>query len=242
MWRHRIFTNGKLLLLKQFLWLFSFYLRYQVSMPRKPIIRSNEHYYHLVARSNNKDFFSLPLSVVWHLMTNELSKLQEKFDLRISAFVLMNNHFHLLMMTPDKDIDWVMFYFMKDTTKKMQRELGRINRIYGSRYRGCLIENQHYLMNVYKYIYLNPIRAGLAARAEQYQFSTLNNNLNLPFKLDPVVPLSLQSHNRELECRWINETFSLEESSSIKTGLSKTEFCYSKNKTNRKEIVPRFNF
>ena len=213
-----------------------------MAMPRKPIIRSNEHYYHLVARANNKDFFSLPLPVVWHLMTSELAKIQNQFDLKISAFVLMNNHFHLLMMTPNKDIDWVMFYFMKDTTKKMQKELGRINRIYGSRYRGCLIENQHYLLNVYKYIYLNPIRAGLVERAELYQFSTLNSSISYPFKLDPIVPLSLQSHNRELEYRWINETFSLEESSSISTGLSRTEFCYSKNRTNRKEIVPIFKF
>lgn len=210
-------------------------------MPRKPIIRSNEHYYHLVARSNNKDFFELPLETVWMIMTTQLDKLQKQFNLKISAFVLMNNHFHLLMLTPEEDIDWVMFYFQKDTTKSMQHHLGRINRIYGSRYRGCLIENQHYLLSAYKYIYLNPVRAGLVQRAEEYKFSTLSNSVALPFKLEEIVPLALQSRNRELESRWINETFTSEESSSIKTGLSKSKFSYKKMRSTQKLIQPSLN-
>lgn len=210
-------------------------------MPRKPIIRSNEHFYHLTGRSNNKDFFELPLETVWEIMTGQLGKLQKQFNLHITAFVLMSNHFHLLMLTPDEDIDWVMFYFMKDTTKLMQKELGRINRIYGSRYKGCLVDNQHYLLSAYKYIYLNPIRAGLVNRAQDYKFTTLNTSLNLPFNLEEIVPLTLQSPNRELECRWINETFLPDENSSIKQGLSKSKFSYPKIGSNRKQKKPEHN-
>lgn len=104
-------------------------------MPRKPIIRSNEHYYHLVGRSNNKEFFDLPLVEVWQILSGQLGKLQKQFDLKIAAFVLMSNHFHLILLTPVEDIDWVMFYFMKDTTKIINKKSGRINRIYGSRYK-----------------------------------------------------------------------------------------------------------
>ncbi len=211
-------------------------------MPRKPIVRSNEHYYHLVGRSNNKEFFDLPLEQVWQILSGQLGKLQKQFDLKIAAFVLMNNHFHLLMLTPHEDIDWVMFYFMKDTTKLINKKSGRINRVYGSRYRGCLIDNQHYLLSAYKYIYQNPIRAGLSERAQDYQFSTLNTHTFLPFTLEQIVPLALQSRNKELECRWINETFTVEENSSIRSGLTKPTFSYQKHRTRKIEIKPSFQF
>lgn len=211
-------------------------------MPRKSIIRSNEHYYHLVGRSNNKEYFDLPLENVWEILTGQLAKLQKQFDLKIAAFVLMSNHFHLLMLTPTEDIDWVMFYFMKDTTKIINKHSGRINRVYGSRYRGCLIDNYHYLLSAYKYIYQNPIRAGLSDRAQDYKFSTLNTSIHFPFNIEEIVPLTLQSRNKEIESRWINETFTPDEGSSIRSGLAKPKFKYKKHRTRKIEIRPDFNF
>ena len=211
-------------------------------MPRKSIIRSNEHYYHLTGRSNNKDFFELPLEDVWQILCDLLGKLQKQFDLKIAAFVLMNNHFHLLMLTPEEDIDWVMFYFMKDSTKIINKHAGRINRVYGSRYRGCLIDNQQYLLSAYKYIYQNPVRAGLTERAQDYKFSTLNTSNFLPFKIEEIVPLTLQSHNKVLESRWINESFTADENSSILSGLSKPKFAIKKHRTKKIEIKPSFIF
>lgn len=217
-------------------------IRLTVTMPRKPIIRSNQHFYHLTGRSNNKKFFEIPLENAWEIMVSELGKLQKQFNIKISAFVLMSNHFHLLMLTPEEDIDRVMFFFMMATTKRINKQMGSINRVYGSRYKGCLIENRHYLMSAYKYVYLNPVRAGIAKRAQDYQFSTLNTSLKLPFDIEEIAPLTLQSRNRELECRWINESFSPEENSSIKGGLSKTKFTYKKNRSKKKDIKPENNF
>lgn len=173
-------------------------------------------------------------------MTSKLGNLQKEFELKISAFVLMNNHFHLLMLSPKEDIDRVMFFFMKDTTKTMQKHSLRINKIYGGRYKGCLVENQRYLLTAYKYIYQNPIRAGLSIRAEEYKFSSLNEETlkYLPFKVEEIVPLSLQSKNKVLESRWINDTFSSNEIKSIKTGLSRTQFRFEKDKNKNQEIRP----
>lgn len=173
-------------------------------------------------------------------MTSNLGKLQKEFDLKISAFVLMNNHFHLLMLTPNEDIDRIMYFFMKRTTLGMQKHAGRINKIFGGRYKGCLIENHFYLLNAYKYILRNPIASGVTEFAQDYCFSTLNpeTTQSLPFKTEEIVPLSIQSHNRTLEWRWINESFSVEETKSIKSGLSRSEFSFQKNRMTRKEIHP----
>lgn len=210
-------------------------------MPRKPIVRSNQHYYHVVARANNKDFYELPLQIVWNIMTGKLAKLQREFGLQISAFVLMNNHFHLLVLTPKEDIDRVMYFFMKDSTKAMQKHAGRINKIFGGRYKGCLIDNQGYLLNAYKYIYRNPVRAGIVTQAEMYPFSSLSpeNHESLPFTLTEIVPLSLRSRSGLLEHRWINESFSPREDESMKFALSRTKFCYKKNHDSNREIVPQ---
>lgn len=69
-------------------------------MPRKAIVRSDSNYYHITARSNNREYFYLPIDEVWSIMVTELRTLQREHSLRIPAFVLMNNHFHLLVLSP----------------------------------------------------------------------------------------------------------------------------------------------
>lgn len=174
-------------------------------------------------------------------MTGKLGKLQKEFDLKICAFVLMNNHFHLLMLTPNQDIDRVMYFFMKTTTLAMQRHTGRINKIFGGRYKGCLIDNQFYLLNAFKYVLRNPVRAGLTEFAQDYAFSTLNPDASqeVPFKIEEILPVSIQSHYKILVWRWINEAFSSEETLSIKSGLAKSQFSFQKDRITRKEIYPK---
>jgi putative transposase len=202
-------------------------------MPRKPIIRSKEHYYHITARSNNKENFFLPIKELWDIFTILLGQLQKEYEIKISAFVLMNNHFHLLILTPNEDIDRVMYFLMKKSTLKIQKQTGRINKIYGGRYKGSIIENHRYLLNVYKYIYRNPIAAGICEKAEDYEFSTLFNVLNrrqLPFDVEPII------EGAELE--WINQSFKEKEAQSIQFGLKRTIFEYKKERISRKEIFP----
>lgn len=99
-------------------------------MPGKPITRSNHNYYHVTARSNNKEFFYISMVNVWEIMTVKLSELQTKHRIKIAAFVLMNNHFHFLVLTPEEDIDRIMYLFMKGVTLEIQRCSGRINKIF----------------------------------------------------------------------------------------------------------------
>lgn len=106
---------------------------------------------------HNREYFYLPILNVWDIMTDKLAKLQNAHQIKIAAFVLMNNHFHLLLLTPNEDIDRIMYSFMKETTLEIQRCTGRINKIFGGRYKGSMITSYSYLVNVYKYIYRNPV-------------------------------------------------------------------------------------
>jgi putative transposase len=211
-------------------------------MPRKPVIRSNEHFYHLTGRANNKEHFYLPSDEVWFIMLNELKLLQKENDLKISAFVLMGNHFHLLALTPRVPIDRIMYFFMKKVTKEMQKRTGRINKIFGGRYKGCLINNPKYLLNVYKYIYRNPVAAGIVERVEQYPFSTIYlGNKCLPIELDNIIPMNL-AVSRYIELEWVNSSFEDKEIESLEWALSKSKFKYKKNRYMRDEIAPKSLF
>lgn len=202
-------------------------------MARKPIIRSCEHFYHITARSNNKENFYLPLNKVWQIFIRKLNELQIEFNVQIGGFVLMNNHFHLLIMSPEEDIDRIMYFLMKDSTLRIQKQSGRINRIFGGRYKGSIIENHQYLLNVYKYVYRNPVAAGICEKAESYEYSSLHYLIykkNLPFKLYEILLTP--------GLNWINQSFKDEEARSIKWGLSRTKFQFQKDPISRKEILP----
>lgn len=191
-------------------------------MPRKPIIRSSEHFYHITARSNNKENFHIEIENVWEIMLRNLRQLQLEFRLEIAAFVLMNNHFHLLMLTPNEDVDRVMYFFMKNVTRAIQKQSGRINKIFGGRYKGCLIDNDKYLRNAYKYVYRNPVAAGICPKAELYPFSTLNFTNGKISKVKVEV-LGEFLFPEELYL-WINQEFTGSEAERIKSGLTKTLF------------------
>lgn len=212
-------------------------------MPRKPIERSNENYYHITARSNNREFFYLPILNVWDIMTEKLSKLQSVHQIKIGAFVLMSNHFHLLILTPNEDIDRVMYFFMKEVTLEIQKCTGRINKIFGGRYKGSMITSYDYLVNVYKYIYRNPIVVGLSERAEYYPYSTLfyklHSNIRRQLKIETILPShAFDSYESLDELTWINQSYEKHESASISCGLQKTVFAFKKNKMNNRSIEP----
>lgn len=205
-------------------------------MPRKATIRSNEHYYHVTARSNNKENFYILKDVMWDILMDQISKIQSDLNIKIGGLVLMDNHFHLLILTPEEDIDRVMYFLMKGLTKAIQKESGRINKIFGGRYKGSLIENHRYLLNVYKYIYRNPVAAGIVSRAEDYKYSTLHSLL---FK--KRINFEVEILFLDVGLDWINQTYRNEEAESIKHGLKRTIFEFKKDKATNKSIIPQIS-
>lgn len=175
-------------------------------------------------------------------MTKKLGELQAKHEIRIAAFVLMNNHFHLLLLTPREDIDRIMYFFMKEVTMDIQKCTGRINKIFGGRYKASMIESFEHLMNVYKYIHRNPLEVKLVKRAECYFYGTLRLQISphvLPFKIEKILPPHAFKDFENLdELTWINTRFAPKEAASIKCGLTKTVFAYQKDKSSGRPIGP----
>lgn len=197
-------------------------------MPRKPLIRSKTHPYHVTARCNNREVFPSSLSEIWKIHCYELNEISEKFQCAIHAFVLMPNHFHLLISTPNEDLGIVMQNFILSITKKINRNSRRTGRVFGSRYHWSLIDNEHYYDCALKYIYRNPVKAGLSQKVQDYSYSSMKNLLenHFIFRLSPAMghENNIPENQTEKFLDWMNHPFPNEDETLIKRALQKSLF------------------
>ena len=170
------------------------------------------------------------MSVVWEIMTRHLYFISHAFNLRIHAFVLMPNHIHLIVRAPDGNISAAMAYFNTSTAKELCKESGRINHIYGSRFHRTVITSPLYYMHAYKYVYRNPVTAGLCQNVEDYPYSSINGLLGKTWLEVPVQEDdnwgSLNSRESTLE--WLNSAPPKEHLELVRIGLKKSEFVLGK--------------
>ncbi len=146
------------------------------AMPRKPLVRTDLHPYHLRARSNNRDWYDLPLGECYNVYTRVIEKVQQMYGIEFHAFVLMNNHFHALASTPRKNLDMAMRYFMTETSRGIRDKSRRINHVYGGKYKPTMVNSAEYYAHCLKYIFRNPVRAGVAKFVEDYEWSSIFKN------------------------------------------------------------------
>ncbi len=204
-------------------------------MPRKTLIRSTEFPYHVTARANNREPFPASLELVWSVFGEHFVEMESMFQTKVHGFVLMPNHFHLLIATPAEDLGEVMQYLMRSVTKTLNAKTKRSGRIFGAKYHWSLITTTAYFDCALKYIYRNPVRAGLLERVEGWPYSTLQKVMyersRLPFMLSPPLgQLGLVPGSRLQEyVDWLNTPFQTEHQDAIQMALRRTTFLPSKD-------------
>ncbi|MEZ4751009.1 MAG: transposase [Bdellovibrionota bacterium] len=208
-------------------------------MARPLLIRNVEFPYHVRARSNNREWFYLPTEIVWRISLEVLGIVIDRYGLSVHLFVLMSNHFHLICSTPKSNLGECMNYFMRETSKAIGRESGRINRIFGARYGWSLIENSYYYSHAYKYVARNPVVAGMVQRTEEYRFSTIPADLDI---CPIAIPLSGHLFGRsipsDLEARldWLNTPYPKQCAEVVRKGLRRSRFRFTTSKALYKQV------
>lgn len=149
-------------------------------MDYRRLNRSNHFPYHVCSRTNNKVPFALDMSDMWLIFSYANYMATSVHGAQIHAFVMMNNHFHLVVSTPFGNLDQVMQYYLSGVTRFVNRKLKRRNHYFGGRYRRSLITSALYYRNVVRYCYQNPIRAGAVNRVEEYDYSSLRIKTGTP--------------------------------------------------------------
>jgi putative transposase len=114
-------------------------------------------FYHITCRGNErKVIFSDQNDQDTFL--EKLSLSLEIFNVSLLAYVLMPNHFHLLLTTPEGNLSEFMRHFNISYTSAFNRRHKRVGHLYQGRYKAFVIHADNYLLEVSRYIHLNPIR------------------------------------------------------------------------------------
>lgn len=193
-------------------------------MPRNRSFIRNVGPFHVGARTNNQEWFHLPSQELWELSTDLLSFTARAFHLEVQSYVLMSNHYHLLVSAPERNLPEAMNYLQREFSRSVGRETHRINHLFGGPFFASYIDDWRYLHAAYKYIYRNPVEAKLAYGVDLYPFNTLNILLGEQRNpLTVIDPLDLHE-NPDGVLRWLNHDFEKEQRECIRKGLRHPKF------------------
>ena len=145
--------------------------------------------HHVWQRGNNKDYIFQD-STAKGFFINQLKKYNKKFDYNILAYVIMDNHYHLLIQTFKDPIGEVMFNINNITGKFIRDSLNRSGHVFQGRYNSKLVQTNEYFLWLIRYIHRNPIRANICTKIDNYIWSShhfylrgYSNFVNVDFPL-----------------------------------------------------------
>ena len=150
-------------------------------MPRPPRLDLPGVPHHVVQRGvDRRPCFVLEIHYLEYL--RHLFEQAKKFHCQVHAYALMCNHVHLLA-TPDSagGIGRLMQELGRRYVAYFNHTMGRTGTLWEGRFKSCLVDSDIYVLRCYRYIELNPVRAGIVNRPGAFRWSSFNaNGLGLP--------------------------------------------------------------
>ena len=113
-----------------------------------------------------------------------LKETTETWNLRVAAYCLMANHYHLLVRTPDANISRCMRHIDGVYTQRFNRLHRCDGQLFRGRYKSILLDADSYLLQLVKYIHRNPLRAGVTDKLDRYAWSSHRGYLSRSEKWD----------------------------------------------------------
>lgn len=139
-------------------------------MARKPRIEYEGAVYHVIVRGNQKQ-------VVFHdkhdykKYLSLLTSYKERTKFSLYAYVLMENHMHLLLETGKVPLSKIMQGLNQGYTMYYNRKYSKVGHLFQGRYKAIICDLDSYLVALVRYLHLNPVRAGIVEKPENYEWS-----------------------------------------------------------------------
>lgn len=145
-------------------------------MARRPRLYIPGAAHHVIQRGNNREacFYE---EADYTKYLSHLKDVAEQFSVAIHSFVLMTNHVHLLA-TPSNEnaLGKMMQALGRHYVQYFNKKYSRTGTLWEGRYKSTLVQSERYLLTVYRYIELNPVRANMVAHASEYPWSSYRFN------------------------------------------------------------------
>ncbi|HEX7025709.1 MAG TPA: transposase [Gammaproteobacteria bacterium] len=135
-----------------------------------------------------------------HYFLELLGDASERFNAEWHAYCLMGNHYHLLIRTPEGNLQRIMRHVNGLYTQYYNRVLKRDGSLFRGRYKAILVDAEAYWLRLSRYIHRNPLEAKLVKRLDQYPWSSY-----------PVY-IGIQNKPDWLECDYILKSLAVRKS------------------------------
>jgi len=141
-------------------------------MPIRPRVLIDQVAYHVIVRGNQRQkTFKQKEDYLKYLKL--IKKYKNKYRARIYAYCLMTNHIHLLIDPEDKNnLKKIMHGVSMSYSKYFNYKYRKCGHLWQTRYKNYAIQKDQYLINCATYIELNPVRAMICQRPEDYPWSS----------------------------------------------------------------------
>ena len=127
--------------------------------------------YHITSRGNEKKTIFKD-DTDRETFLKILAHVNKRYHWLCHAYCLMDNHYHLLVETPDGNLSLGMRQLNGVYTQARNKRHNKIGHLLQGRYKAILIQKDSHLLEVCRYVVLNPVRAGMVARPEDWKWSS----------------------------------------------------------------------
>lgn len=158
--------------------------------------------YHLTSRGDGREAIYLDDSDR-ELFLSVLAQVCNHFNWVCHSYCLMTNHYHLLIETPDGNLSQGMRQLNGVYTQNFNRSKNRVGHVFQGRYKAILVDKESYLLELTRYIVLNPVRAAMVRSAKDWRWSSYRSTTGLT------------SRPEWLNTDWILSNFSRKKSDAI---------------------------
>ena len=156
-------------------------------MPYKKRIYVPDRFYHIVSRGNRRDPLFRNASD-FEAFLHILQQLYEKYPFEMASYCFMNNHYHLQLRSKETPISKIMALINKRYANYYNTNYRLTGHVYEKRFYDKIIEDKEGMLEVSRYIHLNPVEAKMVTLPESYPWSSYqfykNNHLKKPLFLN----------------------------------------------------------
>ncbi len=140
-------------------------------MARPYRLQGENCFYHITSRGDDRKKVYIN-EYDFKKFLEYLLRAKERFNFCLYAYVLMPNHYHLLIETRKPNLSRIMQYLNTAYTTYYNIKRKRCGHLFQGRYKSILVDKQGYFLELSRYIHLNPVRAKLVKSPEEYKWSS----------------------------------------------------------------------
>ncbi|MCA0986957.1 transposase [Guptibacillus algicola] len=180
-------------------------------MVRKRRVWLPNHFYHIVSRGNRKDLLfkdDKDYRVFFYI----LEEVYESYPFEISSYCLLSNHYHLQLRSQHFPISKIMAIINKRYATYFNSRYELTGHVFERRYFGEVLETVGDMLEVSRYIHLNPVKAGISTQPQAYKWSIYSHYFSGRSRVVPYLKTSVLlegypgtiKEKREEYCNYVN--------------------------------------